>query len=358
MTFVAPVQARTYYVSSTHGSDANSGSESAPWKTIARLNRQLLQPGDSALLRRGDSWRETLRPHSSGRPGLPVLFGSYGDGAAPILEGDLTAGTDVNIDNNEQSYIVYRELNLRRARQGLRLYAWRGRVRGITLENSVISTERSEPHGTMSAGVYAIVGSGTIANVVIRDNKFHPHAAGLENWGVYFVKGVVGFRIEGNTFGPAGEDAICVWHSANGLIARNSGGGNGENTIDVKDSREIVITGNRADSDAEYNIVVHAVDRGTSTERILVKQNRCRRGGQGRQLTAGIALLFVEQTRVAGNIVEDPYGAGIYARDARQDSGNAIVTNIIRGAKPRTTSGISLEDAPGTQVRQNTFLPQ
>ena len=270
---VVSVQGRTYYVSFKHGADTNAGAVSAPWKTIARVNAQRFQPGDVVAFKRGETWQDTLRPRSSGIAKLPIIFRAYGVGPPPTFNGTTDPGKDINIDNNEQSYIVYREMNLQGARQGLRVYAWRAHVRGIILENSVISTEASEPRGTMSAGVYASVGSGTISNIVIRDSEFHPHPTGSESWGVYFVEGVVGFRIERNFFTPAGEDAICVWHSAKGVIARNRGGHNGENTIDVKDSDDIAITENSAESDGEYNIVVHTVDPSSRTRRMVVSES-------------------------------------------------------------------------------------
>ena len=353
---VVSVQGRTYYVSFIHGADTNAGAVSAPWKTIARVNAQRLQPGDVVAFKRGEKWQDTLRPRSSGIAKSPIVFRAYGVGPPPTFNGTTDPGKDINIDNNEQSYIVYREMNLQGARQGLRVYAWRAHVRGIILENSVISTEASEPRGTMSAGVYASVGSGTISNIVIRDNEFHPHPTGSESWGVYFVKGVVGFRIERNSFTPAGEDAICVWHSAKGVIARNRGGHNGENTIDVKDSDDIAITENSAESDGEYNIVVHTVDPSSRARRIVVSENHCRRAGQRGQLTAGIALLFVENTRVAANLIDDPQGAGIYVRDANADSGNEVVNNVIRAHPLRSTRGVFLEGAPGTQARGNNSV--
>ena len=353
---VVSVQGRTYYVSFIHGADTNAGAVSAPWKTIARVNAQRLQPGDVVAFKRGEKWQDTLRPRSSGIAKSPIVFRAYGVGPPPTFNGTTDPGKDINIDNNEQSYIVYREMNLQGARQGLRVYAWRAHVRGIILENSVISTEASEPRGTMSAGVYASVGSGTISNIVIRDSEFHPHPTGSESWGVYFVKGVVGCRIERNSFTPAGEDAICVWHSAKGVIARNRGGQNGEDTIDVKDSDDIAITENSAESDGEYNIVVHTVDPSSRARRIVVSENHCRRAGQRGQLTAGIALLFVENTRVAANLIDDPQGAGIYVRDANADSGNEVVNNVIRPHPLRTTRGVFLEGAPGTQARGNNSV--
>ena len=78
----------TYYVSSTQGSDLNSGTSSAAaWQSLAKVNAQVLQPGDSVLLRRGDVWNETLIPLSSGAAGSPITFDAYGTGPAPNLTG-------------------------------------------------------------------------------------------------------------------------------------------------------------------------------------------------------------------------------------------------------------------------------
>ncbi len=79
--------ATTYYVSSRTGNDLNNGSISAPWQTIAHVNGQTFQPGDSILFKRGDVWNESLAPVSSGSEGNPITFDAYGTGAAPNLTG-------------------------------------------------------------------------------------------------------------------------------------------------------------------------------------------------------------------------------------------------------------------------------
>jgi hypothetical protein len=86
--FSASAWSTTYYVSSTAGSDANSGtSASSAWQTVAHVNSQTFQPGDSILFKRGDVWNESLTPPSSGSSGNPITFDAYGTGAAPNLTG-------------------------------------------------------------------------------------------------------------------------------------------------------------------------------------------------------------------------------------------------------------------------------
>ncbi|HEY1272921.1 MAG TPA: right-handed parallel beta-helix repeat-containing protein, partial [Terriglobales bacterium] len=279
--------ATTYYVSSGYGDDSNDGRSMArAWKTLGRVNGEALAPGDTILLRRGDAWEETLKPSMSGAAGKRITFGAYGDGARPVISGSHVR--ESNIDNNEQSHIVYQDLDLRNAQRGLRLYSWSRRVEDITLQDSLISTGPGVG-GWMSAGVYVSVHTGRVSALTIRRNTFWPYPKGLMHWGVYFVQGASDFRIQNNRFGPAGEDAICIWHSENGVIASNRGGGNGENTVDVKDSQGVRIENNFADNDGEYNIVVHSVDGEGLTSNVVVARNRCVRGGQGGSLSAGIA---------------------------------------------------------------------
>ncbi len=80
-----------YYVSST-GNDSNDGkSESAPWKTLAKINGSGFLAGDKILLKKGDSWIGNLAISSSGSSGNPILVGSYGNGNAPIISNPGTA---------------------------------------------------------------------------------------------------------------------------------------------------------------------------------------------------------------------------------------------------------------------------
>jgi hypothetical protein len=86
--FGATASATTYYVSSSTGSDANSGTAtSTAWQTIAHVNGQTFHAGDSILFKRGDVWNESLVPPSSGSSGNPIAFDAYGTGAAPNLTG-------------------------------------------------------------------------------------------------------------------------------------------------------------------------------------------------------------------------------------------------------------------------------
>jgi peptidoglycan/LPS O-acetylase OafA/YrhL len=114
----------TYYVSPS-GSDDNPGTQpDAPWRSLERVNRSLLGPGDSVCLQGGQTFAGSLiiDRGGGGSPRRPVSVGSYGSGRATILAGD-GPGVDVRdamgvcvhdlivigsgIDTNRRSGIVF-----------------------------------------------------------------------------------------------------------------------------------------------------------------------------------------------------------------------------------------------------------
>lgn len=90
--YPAPSGGTAYYVS-PGGSDSNPGtSQSAPWRTIGRVNDANLQPGDVVYFKSGGWWRETLKPPVGGKPGAPIAFAAYGAGPHPVISGSDTIG--------------------------------------------------------------------------------------------------------------------------------------------------------------------------------------------------------------------------------------------------------------------------
>ncbi|MFC1593750.1 hypothetical protein ACFL38_00290 [Candidatus Omnitrophota bacterium] len=80
----------TYYVSSSEGSNGNNGlSADSPLRTYAPLaGATALQPGDTVLFKRGDTWigeDANLWIEASGTADAWITFGAYGIGEAPLL---------------------------------------------------------------------------------------------------------------------------------------------------------------------------------------------------------------------------------------------------------------------------------
>lgn len=79
----------TFYVDSEAGDDAAIGTaESAAWKSLDKVNAAELIPGDRVLFKRGGLWRGQFLPQS-GSNGAPIVYGAYGNGAKPILQGSV-----------------------------------------------------------------------------------------------------------------------------------------------------------------------------------------------------------------------------------------------------------------------------
>ena len=84
---VLPADAKTIYVSQSTGDDNAAGTAAAtPWKTLAKASSVEYQPGDSILLKKGDTWNEELTPKGSGTPEKPILISSYGEGKKPLID--------------------------------------------------------------------------------------------------------------------------------------------------------------------------------------------------------------------------------------------------------------------------------
>lgn len=78
--------AATYYVDSVGGADTNSGSQTAPFKTVTKVNALALTAGDTVYFKRGGSWDTLLKP-ASGSSAAPVTYGAYGTGNKPRIRG-------------------------------------------------------------------------------------------------------------------------------------------------------------------------------------------------------------------------------------------------------------------------------
>jgi parallel beta-helix repeat protein len=87
--------AGAHYVDATAGNDTADGTTPATaWRTIARVNGQTFQPGDSICFRAGGSWTGELHPLGSGSSAAPIVIDQYGTGAKPHIAagtGDLQA---------------------------------------------------------------------------------------------------------------------------------------------------------------------------------------------------------------------------------------------------------------------------
>jgi hypothetical protein len=100
-----------YYVDSDSGNDMNTAaSPSEAWKSLTRINQETFKPGDSVLFKAGGVWQGNLSFRGSGQPGKPIVVGSYGSGAKPLLNGAGTAENTVQFI--DQHHMILQDLHI------------------------------------------------------------------------------------------------------------------------------------------------------------------------------------------------------------------------------------------------------
>lgn len=117
---------RTFHISSSEGSNSNSGlSPAQAWRTFAPLAGYLpLAPGDQLLLRAGDTFPDQLTLRGKGTADAPITLSRYGDGPRPIVERQ-DVEFDVCIIWNNASHAIIRGISGRNSKIGLYLrYEW------------------------------------------------------------------------------------------------------------------------------------------------------------------------------------------------------------------------------------------
>lgn len=94
--------ATDYYISNS-GNDSNTGTTPAnAWRSIDKLNASFafIKPGDNIFFKRGEVFFGTVRISVSGRQGLPVSFGAYGNGSDPVITGFASIKGWIKKENN------------------------------------------------------------------------------------------------------------------------------------------------------------------------------------------------------------------------------------------------------------------
>ncbi|MFI1189808.1 discoidin domain-containing protein [Streptomyces californicus] len=169
----------TYYVDSAAGNDSAAGTSAATaWRSLARVNQQVFQPGETVRFMAGRTWTGQFAPKGSGADGSPVTASSYGTGARPVIAGGNTVPSAVLLENLKHWTLDGLEIT-----NGTGSTTWRtgvevrakdiGAVPGITLRNLYV-------HGI--DGV-AKVGKGNIGSagilVNVRGNSVPTYFTGM-----------------------------------------------------------------------------------------------------------------------------------------------------------------------------------
>lgn len=120
----------TYYLDSENGDDSNDGkSRRSAWKSLYKIGKLKLHPGDKVLLKRGCEFNEMfLINESSGSEKQRIVISTYGKGEKPKIVAPDNSKQGVQIRNCE--YITIEDLDIKnhgsnpdlRERMGLNIH--------------------------------------------------------------------------------------------------------------------------------------------------------------------------------------------------------------------------------------------
>lgn len=293
-------EATALYVSPT-GSNNNSGSQSAPFKTI-QYGLDRLSPGQTLYVQTG-IYREKLRFNRSGSKGKSIQLRAAA-GAKPIIDGTLSSGQPIEgyalIDLNGNSFVRIEGFELRNNIEELfpsAILVDDGASHIEILSNKIHDINTlAVPGSGEEGGASAILIEGThptIASteIVIRGNEVYDCELGYSE-AISISKNVDGFIVENNTVrnvSNIGIDAAGFHGSFEGLEALNQarngqiigntvsgarskyGTGNASG-IYIDGAQNITVANNKT-FDNDNGITIGCENKGHFASHIVVKNN-------------------------------------------------------------------------------------
>jgi hypothetical protein len=179
LAWTAAASAATYYIS-PNGNDADDGSPSHPWQSLARAQDDV-HAGDTVLIRGGryaitsgvnrcPSPRgivDAVRLDKSGTPGNPIAYEAY-PGEVPVFDfSQMTDNCRVKGFNLSASWLTLRGLEITGVQQGnfLNHESW-----GVWIDGSHNILERLNVHHIQGAGVFLKDGGD---NLILNTDSHH-----------------------------------------------------------------------------------------------------------------------------------------------------------------------------------------
>jgi len=228
--------ARTYYVDSLAGNDANTGTTPASaWKSLAKVNATTFLPGDRILLKSGTAWRGQLWPKGSGVEGRPITVDMYGGGVKPVIQGEGLAEDAVLLKNQEYWEIQNLEITNTGShpsiRRGVHLAVENfGEAHHIYLRSLTIHDVNGSDGIKHNGGInYTCAGRQMPSRFVdlrIENNKiYHVDRSGIfgssDRWQRSKWYPSLGVVVRGNILGDIGGDGIVVVATDGAVVEHN-----------------------------------------------------------------------------------------------------------------------------------------
>ncbi|MGI8960053.1 MAG: right-handed parallel beta-helix repeat-containing protein [Bryobacteraceae bacterium] len=235
------VQATTYYIDAGAGNDFHAGAQTtAAWKSLRYASSPLYHPGDQILFKAGSVWQgETLDIATSDEPGDPIVIGSYGTGAQPVIDGLSSASSPITLRNGHN--VTISNLTIQNAKILINITGGSNiTVRNCTLRNaSTYAVDVGQTTGfTFSNNTYTTTGTFKQSGHMLQ-----------------IVASVNGVKVTGNrvTFNQASRGAVGFYiiNVDNAVVSGNTviGGSQGIGVKGVNRS----VTGAQVYNNSIYN---------------------------------------------------------------------------------------------------------
>lgn len=244
---------KVYYIDAVSGSDINDGlSPEKAFKTLARVNTIVIEPGTYILFKRGCVWNGGISITGSGSKNNPAVIGMYGDsGEKPLINGNGNVESTVRLF--DASYVTVRNLEITNYtespsndfRSGIRLVARDTVMKGITIQNCYIHHINFKYRGTgddysTSAREYGGIstdyenidwkfGDVSFEDLLVENNRIDQ----VVKSGIVTYGGVDRGVIRNNIISHVAGDGILLRELYNGLCEHNIVYSSGDNTDDA-----------------------------------------------------------------------------------------------------------------------------
>lgn len=212
---------RNYYFDATNGNDDfPENSKENPWRSLELLNELVFDPGDSVLLKSGESWEGIISLQSSGTEEYPISLGSYGTGSRPVINGKGYEGPVITFKNisywNVYNLEITNPSSYQACRLGILINASGGKHGHFHLDNLYI-------HDIFGRYTFDMIGKNTGGIGILGQNDTRFDDILIENCKISDIVRV-GIFTNGNT-GSRGDRPITNLVIRNNTVNRCAGDG-------------------------------------------------------------------------------------------------------------------------------------
>jgi hypothetical protein len=333
-TYAPSSGARVIYVSSSQGSDSNSGlSASSPVSSLARAQKLLHSgTGDELLLKRGDTWHSGFGfwGVSGQSSSNPLVIGAYGTGSRPTIDSGNQTGWTNGLTNVHD--IAFIGLHFTAAGRGGATpdgIQSSGRLSGVLIEDCCVEGYRNNI--TLQSFFTPINNVKVRRSQILDAYSSNSHAQGI------YADGVHGLLLEQNVFDHNG------WGHGAGATMFNHGA-----YVTAKSSG-LTATGNIFSNSSSHGL--QARPGGTVTNNLFYNNaiglSFCLVNGGGSVTPGGVTGTVSNNVFVGGHSISGlPAGVGVEVSNIKAAS---VSNNVFAYGDPGSrNAAINLSPIQGT----------